>query len=293
MKIVYSQRFLEHSGFPESPERLTAIINYLEKKGIGKKHYIQPEKVKEKDLLLVHSQELLNELKKRSKAMNSTPDNLFEKNTFEIAKLSAGAALTAARLAKKEFAFSLGRPPGHHAGINSFAGFCYLNNIAFAVRKVQCEGLAKKVLIIDFDVHHGQGTQEIFSGNNSVFYLSFHQNPSTIYPWINFPPKDKTTRNIIIEPGTTDSAYLSAFNSETEKVVSELNPDLIAVSAGFDIFYTDTIVGSALKIKKSTTFHELGKKIASFKIPAFGVLEGGYSLSTLGENVFNFLKAFY
>ncbi len=293
MKLVYSSRFLHHPGFPESPERLLAVRKFLAEKGIGKEFYVLPEKIREKDLLLVHAKQLLQELKERSASMLSTPDNPFQENTYETAKLSAGAALKAARIAGEEFAFSLGRPPGHHAGTNSFGGFCYLNNVAFAVRKVQREGLAEKVLIVDFDVHLGQGTQEIFSGDDSVFYLSLHQDTATIYPWRDFPARDKTTRLVPLQAGTGDRGYVEVFGAEAEEAVRKFEPHLLAVSAGFDIFHADLSVGAALGVESSETFRAVGERLASFGIPCFAVLEGGYDLKTLGENVFSFLRAFY
>lgn len=295
MKIVYSKRFLEHRApnRPECAERLTAIIDYLKKKGFSKKDFVEPTPAKEKDLLLVHKQELLDELKLRSKRELSTPDNPFNKNTYQIALLSAGAALDAARLSEKEFAFALSRPPGHHAGIRTFGGFCYLNNIAFAVRKIQKEKDIERVLIVDFDVHLGQGTVEIFKGDSSVFYLSFHQSPQTIYPWKSFGENSENIKKIAFSPGITDEEYLLKFKEETQRAFKQFKPDLIGVSAGFDIFYRDSIVANKLQIKKPKTFHQIGSIIKKLKKPAFGVLEGGYTLETLGSLAYQFLKPLY
>lgn len=295
MKIVYSEKFLEHETFlhPECKERLLAIVDYLMEKGLNKGDFIEPVLAEEKDLLLVHEQRLLDELKMRSKRLLSTGDNVFNKNTYEIALFSAGSALTAARLCDKEFAFSLARPPGHHAGISSFGGFCYLNNIAFAVRKIQRERGLGRVMIVDFDVHLGQGTLEIFENDPSVFYLSFHQNPETIYPWQDFDGKKENIKKAELEPGTTDKEYLELFEKETKKAAKEFKPGLIAVSAGFDVFFLDSMVGNRLEIREPKTFYKIGNVIKGLKKPVFAVLEGGYALQTLGENVFNFLRAFY
>ncbi|MCX6802218.1 MAG: hypothetical protein NT067_03825 [Candidatus Diapherotrites archaeon] len=294
MKLFYSKKFLEHLTFrnPECPGRLTAITGFLKKKGFNEKDFIEPKPALEKDMLLVHEQCLLDELKLRSKRLLSVPDNPFNENTYELSLLSAGAALDAARACEKEFAFSLGRPPGHHAGIRTFGGFCYLNNIAFAVRKAQKEGLAKKVLIVDFDVHLGQGTLEIFEHDDSVFYLSFHQNPNTIYPWKNLGMESDTTKKVDLMPGASDEDFLHIFKQETLVVAKSFRPDMVAISAGFDIFYTDLVVGTDLRIMKPQTFFEIGKTLREIGKPSFGVLEGGYDLNALGENVFNFLKAF-
>jgi len=231
---------------------------------------------------------MLEELKMRSKMHSSTPDNPFTESTFDIAKLSAGAAVQAGRHAH-ENAFSLARPPGHHAGRTFFEGFCYLNNIAIAV----FEALNRygRILIVDFDLHLGQGTQDIFSGNDSVFYLSFHQDPNTIYPWRDFPVADNTTKLVSLPAGTTDEQYLKIFEQVFLHIVKKFEPDLIACSAGFDMFYRDKkYVGTALNIERPETFHRIGSILASADIPRFAVLEGGYEPSTLGYLVSNFLE---
>jgi len=130
MKIVYSPKYLEHGSesHPECPARAESAYNYLKAKGFS---FESPELVLEKDLLVVHRAKLLSQLKMLSRRSASSGDNIFKENTFEIAKLAAGGALKAARLAEREFAFALVRPPGHHAGKDFFGGFCYLNNLAF------------------------------------------------------------------------------------------------------------------------------------------------------------------
>jgi acetoin utilization deacetylase AcuC-like enzyme len=288
MKIVYSEEFLKHSFpyHPERPERLLAIKKFLDER--SKFEYIKPTEINEKCLLSVHTERLLKELKMRSKTCSGTADNPFAENTFEIAMLSAGAAVQASKHAD-ELAFSLARPPGHHAGRDFFEGFCYLNNIAIAVM----HALKKyaRILIVDFDLHLGQGTQDIFSGNDAVFYLSFHQDTSTIYPWRDFPIRDHTTKLVPLKVGTTDEQYLKIFKQVFLQVVKQFEPELIACSAGFDMWHADRpYVGTALQIKKHETFKEIGSIIASAKLPGFAVLEGGYGLETLGLLVFNFLE---
>lgn len=281
--IVYSTDFLEHffPGHPESPERLKEIKKALDKKNF---EFIEPKKATEKELLAVHSTNLVEELKARSKTGNGVPDNPFSKNTFETACLSAGAALTAA---KHDKGFALARPPGHHAGKNSFSGFCYLNNVAIA-----CASLLKKysrILIVDFDLHLGQGTMEIFSGNDSFFYLSLHQDPATIYPWIQ--PEAKNARLLSLKPNISDAEYLKLFEKEFKKTVKEFEPELIAYSAGFDLHSADRFfVGNSLNISQTGTFNKIGSIINSAGKPGFAVLEGGYNLSVIGELAVNFLE---
>ncbi|MCX8190502.1 MAG: hypothetical protein N3F05_04750 [Candidatus Diapherotrites archaeon] len=288
MLLVYSDDFLKHSfiNHPESPGRLSSIKSLLDKKkGI---RYIVPKPATENDLIKVHTQELIEDLKMRSKKHLGDSDNPFVSSTFEIAKLSAGAAIEAAKHSESK-CFSLARPPGHHAGRNFFSGFCYLNNIAIGVSSV----LKKygRAMIVDFDVHLGQGTLDIFAGSDAVFYLSFHQNAETIYPWHEPVVREKNICLFALNPGIGDSDYLRIFEKCFKQAVSDFKPDLIACSAGFDAYYQDYYyVGSALSIREEETFKRIGEIIASADKPGFAVLEGGYNLERLGFLVYNFLR---
>lgn len=288
MKIVYSSEFLrcDFEGHPERAARLLAIKQALDEKGFD--DYIEARPASEKEILKVHTSRLLDELRERSKNHLGTPDNPFNEETYKIAKLSAGSAIIASKYSS-EFAFSLARPPGHHAGRDFFEGFCYLNNIAIAV----AHNLNKysRILIVDFDLHLGQGTQDIFNGNEAVYYFSMHQDPNTIYPWRDFPVCDNTTRLVPLNPGLSDEKYLTIFEKNFEEILKEFEPDLIACSAGFDIFYKDSLyVGSQLNITNPETFKKIGAIISSADRPCFAVLEGGYHLETLGMLAYNFLE---
>lgn len=295
MQIVYSNKFLLHEtgDHPENKDRLIRIIEYLDNHGVDISGFKAPIRTTEEDMLIVHTQEHLDKLKFYSHKRISLGDNVFNSNTLEIALEACGAAAKAAKLSRQDFAFALVRPPGHHAGKNFFEGFCYLNNIAYAVRKSLLHGDFQKVLIVDFDVHHGQGTQDIFTFDKDVFYLSLHQDPLTIYPFKYFAVRSKNIKNVVLQPGTDDRTYVKTFEESFAESLDKFKPDCIAISAGFDIYYKDTMVGNQLQIKDSRTFYEIGRIInESCSAPKFAVLEGGYSLQTLGENVYNFLKAF-
>lgn len=300
VKIVFSPRFLQHwvpSGHPETPARLEAITKELAKHGITS--FVEPKPASEAQLELVHSAAQVERIKSLSASEARVhSDNPFSRNTFEIASLAAGAAIEAARIAceEKEFGFALCRPPGHHASRDRFAGFCYFNNLAVAVRWLQKRGLAKRVFIVDFDVHCGDGSEEIFYEDETVFYYSVHQNPATIFPYTcGFPEQDNEhVRNACVEPGASDEEYLEIFAKSIEPLFKEFKPDAVAVSAGFDSYYLDSAAGNALEIRKSETYSRVGalvKKLAGGK-PVFGVLEGGYFLPKLGENAWGFLKEF-
>jgi acetoin utilization deacetylase AcuC-like enzyme len=293
MRVVYSPIFLKHSmgeGHPECPERLTSILETLECRAAPE--VIEPSQAKEEDLLLVHTKKHLESLRANSALRSEFANNLFSKDTYEIAKLSAGAVLDAALLSKSSFVFALVRPPGHHAGRETFDGFCYLNNVAFAVRKMQKMGNVKKVLVVDFDLHHGNGTQDIFKDDESVYYLSLNQDPSVTYPGSGFESENNShIRNIEVHEGADEQEYLRLFENALKEAVETHKPELIAVSAGFDTFGMDTI-GSRLRIFDSKMYNGVGRAIRQYGIPAFGALEGGYYLPALGENVFEFLSAF-
>jgi acetoin utilization deacetylase AcuC-like enzyme len=290
MHIFYSTRFLEHSqgpGHPESPERLTSILDHLERSGLGYE-IREPEDINEEELECIHTKEHIGRVKRFSKEEATFPDNRFYKNTFGISKLAAGAAWNAAEhvLKENEFAFALVRPPGHHAGRDSFAGFCYFNNLAFAAKKSN-----KRTMIIDIDVHHGNGTQDIFYNDESVFYLSLHQDPRTGYPGSGFISENNDhVLNVPLDSGTGDKKYLEALGDILEKAKS-FKPEFIAISAGFDTYAKCPI--ASLGIEKSETYSKIGKMINdAFDCPKFAVLEGGYYVPKLGENVYNFLRAF-
>jgi acetoin utilization deacetylase AcuC-like enzyme len=289
MRIFYSPRFLEHKqvpGHPECPERLEAILEYL--RGSDLKYEIaEPESIDEKELLAIHTEEHIGRVKQLCDEEVILPDNRFSRKTFEAAKLAAGASWQAAEhaLKEREFAFALVRPPGHHAGRDFFGGFCYFNNLAFAVRKC-----AKRTLIIDIDVHFGNGTQDIFYDDEKVFYLSLHQDTSTIFPGTRFDREDNEhVRNVPLPPGTGDTEYLEAFEVSLEKV-REFKPELVAISMGFDTSAHCPV--ASMGIEKSSTYLEFGRMIDRFRCPKFACLEGGYHLPELGKNTYSFLKAF-
>ena len=163
-----------------------------------------------------------------------------------------------------------------------------MNNLAIAIRK-----LKKKTLIIDIDVHHGNGTQYIFCNDKNVFFLSIHQHPATLYPGTGYDRENSDhVLNVPLEPGTGDRTYLERLGEAIQKIKkAKFHPQLVAISAGFDTWTDDPIAN--IDIKDSETYFKIGKMINdNFKCPKFACLEGGYYLPKLGENVYNFIKAF-
>ncbi len=280
MKVFYSPECLGYlqPGHPESPARVLYTYEYLKEKGFG---FVKPEPCTDDDILKAHSRRLLDSVKHESFYDADTPAL---PGIYAIAALSAGSAIDAAMLCmeKGEKAFSLMRPPGHHAGRNSLGGFCYFNNIAIASLKALEK--AGRVAIVDFDCHHGNGTEDIFKGKKDFLYLSLHESP--LYPGTGLKSRDNCI-NYPLPAGTGHDEYLSVF-ADALKEVERFDPGLLAISAGFDSYKGDPLANLALEPE---TYLETGRMLAGLNKPAFAVLEGGYSRD-LPECVYQFLSGF-
>jgi acetoin utilization deacetylase AcuC-like enzyme len=276
MVILYSPRCLDYAaaGHPENPERVRSAVTQLQK---GSHTWVVPVPCTDEDILNVHTREHIEAVRSGSFDDADTP---FFPDIFEIAKLSAGAAILAAEHALAGHpAFSLMRPPGHHAERNRVMGFCYFNNIAIAVAKtLASHPKIQRVAILDFDCHHGNGTEDIFRGNEQVLFVSMHQSPC--YPGTGLM-SGANCINYPLAPGTGPEKFLETLDEAINRI-RDFNPDLLAVSAGFDAYKNDPITQMGLEIE---TFHEIGSRIADFTqpapptrpLPCFAVLEGGYS----------------
>ena len=278
MKIYYSPQCLAYSqpGHPEAPSRVRSTYEFLEEKGYS---FDEPALCSEDDILRAHSNGLLESVKDESFLDFDTP--VF-KGIYDIARLSAGSAIEAAMhcLDNGEKAFSLMRPPGHHATKDNLGGFCYFNSIAIACLKAQEE--VKKVAVVDFDCHHGNGTEDIFLGKENLLYLSLHQSP--LYPGTGLKSSNNCL-NYPLSASTTPDEFLSVLQDGLKKV-EQFTPDLLAVSAGFDSYRLDPITNLTLELE---TYREIGSLLAALKKPAFSVLEGGYSRD-LPECIYQYLQ---
>jgi len=277
MKIFYSPKCLDYSqpGHPESPSRTRSTYKYLEERGY---EFAEPGPCDDEDILRAHTQELLDSIKKGNFLDFDTP--AYE-GIYDIAKLSAGAAVDAAMhcLSTGEKAFSLMRPPGHHATRNELGGFCYFNNIAIACLKAK-EKIGR-VAIVDFDCHHGNGTEDIVLGKDDFLYLSLHQSP--LFPGTGL----RSRENCINYPQpahVSPKDFLSSLG-EGLKEVEKFSPDLLAISAGFDSYKLDPITNLSLELE---SYQEVGRMLSGLKKPTFAVLEGGYSRD-LPECIYLFL----
>ena len=262
-------------GHPESPERVKMTYDYLKEKGFS---FQQAQVCREEDLLLVHTRSFLKRVKENQFFDADTPNI---DRVYDYAILSVGGAVEAMKKAlEEEPSFSLLRPPGHHAGKDYLGGFCYVNNMAIAVIKALEK--VERVAIIDFDGHHGNGTEDIFLGDRRVAYLSLHQYPA--YPGTG-EASQKNCLNYPLSAGTGEERYLQVFSEGLEKV-KKFDPALIGVSAGFDGYKGDRLLSLELEVK---TYYEIGKAIKDLGRPCFAILEGGYS-SDLPLCVYQFLR---
>jgi len=264
MKIIFSPRCLEYkmNGHPESPDRVRLSYEYLKEKGYN---FSEVEPCSEEDVLAVHSQELVQKIKAGDFFDYDTPAL---PKIYEYGLLAAGSAISAMELALRgEGAFSLMRPPGHHATRDNLGGFCYFNNMAIAIRKAMEGG--SKTAIIDIDCHHGNGTEDIFLNEKQVIYISLHQSP--LYPGTGLK-SNKNCFNYPLPPNTGIEEYLSYLKMALGEV-ENFGPDIIGVSAGFDTYKNDPITNILLEVD---TYGEIGKMIKGLHKPVFTVLEGGY-----------------
>ena len=216
--------------------------------------------------------------------------------TWTAAYWGAQAALTALDVVTggEPAAFALCRPPGHHAGSDYFGGYCYLNNAAIAAAAARAQG-CRRVAILDVDYHHGNGTQDIFWSDASVFYASLHADPATDYPFywghadeVGGGAGAGATLNLPLPRGTAIDAYLTALEVALA-AIDRFAPDLLVVSFGADTFAGDPIAGFALA---TADFPAVAACIAARGVPTLVVMEGGYATAELGANVAAFLGGF-
>lgn len=297
--LVTSSEYLKHSSIyshPENPERLKAILDLISERNIlDKLIKIEPEEIDLKELEITHIPFYIEEVKRISSKGdgNLDADTYVCRETYRIALLAAGGVVKATYSViekKLENAVALIRPPGHHAEKDRGMGFCIFNNVAIAANFAKRMGL-NKILIVDWDLHHGNGTQNIFYEDEKVLYFSIHQYP--YYPGtgaIQEIGKGKGkgyTINVPILSGCGDSDYQYIFEEILIPVAEKYKPEIVFVSAGFDAHYLDPLGGMQLSCKGYEKLTEIIKNIAEkFSGGKIVVaLEGGYNLDALANSV--------
>jgi acetoin utilization deacetylase AcuC-like enzyme len=222
---------------------------------------------------LVHSSSYVEAVRSIEDEVWLDADTYADPTTWEAAMLAAGCAIEAVGAE----GFALVRPPGHHALASVAMGFCIFNNVAVAARYAQQELGISRLAIVDFDVHHGNGTEAIFRGDESVLFVSLHQWP--FYPGTGGPgTSDEHTLNVPLAAGAGDDEYLTAFRETVEPAVRRFEPGLILVSAGFDAHVDDPLAQMNVT---ADGFRELARRCSELGPRTAAVLEGGYNLETL------------
>jgi len=295
---------------PESPARLTGILDAVHTDpALGRDVLVvvDAQPVETEDLLLAHAPahvSLVRGMSDRAAVRGEIdwidPDTAVSGMSFLAAVASAGCAVTAAELVATGHAgagFALCRPPGHHAGYDRAAGFCLFNNVVIAARRLQAVGLAQRILVVDWDVHHGDGTQSILWEDPSTFYLSLHlypHYPGTGAAWERGGgPGAGAIRNVPLPVGTGRAEYLRRFSEALAAALREFEPDFVLVSAGFDCLARDPLGGFLLEPED---LHAITGEIVARTRPSAGgrvvaVLEGGYVPERMGLGAVNVLRA--
>lgn len=300
--LVYDEIYLKHdtgSYHPETAQRLIAIIEFLKTAKIfDKLLLIKPTAAPKKIIGLCHESDYIERFEnavRRSLPFLDTPDCPLCPFTFEVACYAVGGLLKgidAVMENRIKNCFCAVRPPGHHAERSQAMGFCYFNNVAIAAKYLQKEHGLERIVIVDWDVHHGNGTQHFFEEDPTVFYISFHQDPATCYPgtgWTSetgFGKGKGYTLNFPMPLDTGNEAYLNAME-RVEEIMEQFKPQFVLISAGFDAHIADPLAHIKLtqrgykeltrRIKKISEEYAEGRLVS--------VLEGGYNQKALEESL--------
>ena len=309
--FVYHPDYLNHdmgTGHPESPERLRAILAHLDSRGIlAQVVRIEPIVARDEWVMQIHDPAYVARLKAKapkSGRVSLDPDTSISPGSLPAAYLAAGGVLAAADAIMSgavDNAFCAVRPPGHHAERDRSMGFCLFNNVAVAARYLQRVHGTSRVLIVDWDVHHGNGTQHVFYDDPTVLFFSTHQYP--YYPGTGHAAEqgegkgEGLTINVPMSPGQGDEEYREIFERLLVPAADEFKPDFVLISAGFDAHRDDPLASMALTeggygaltniVTNIARRHSHGRVLSS--------LEGGYNLkalvSSVEEHVTSLLRA--
>ena len=302
--FAYHSDYLNHDTgphHPERPDRLRASLAALQKSAVWEHLYpIEPTPASVAQLCYAHEPTYPRHIQYHcEREWLLTYDTPVVKASYDIARLSAGGVLCVADAVVTgtvKNGFAMVRPPGHHAMRNKSMGFCLFNNIAIAARYLQREHGIGKVAIVDWDVHHGNGTQDIFYKDETVFFFSIHQSP--LYPGTGSSHERGSreaigaTLNIPMPEGSGDDDYAAVFTDRLLPTLRDFSPEVILISAGFDGHYLDPLAGTQLTADGFSTLTglilELAEETAWGRVVS--VLEGGYSLEGVSESVVAHVK---
>lgn len=304
--VVYDSLYLEHQypQHPESPGRLLAIVEALDASGLWERvRRLDAQPISLERLHRVHTPDYVRSVKEGAESGGASwrgGETYVGRRSYAAALLAAGGLTTlveAVMRGEMDNGFALVRPPGHHASAGVGEGFCLFNNVAVAARVARDELGAERVLIVDFDLHHGQGTQFIFNHDPSVLYFSTHQ--WGIYPGTgHFTDTGAgagvgTTVNVPLPAGTGDAMYLAVFDELLLPLARRFNPDLVLASAGFDTHWSDPLGSMHLTVSAYGLMAQRLVKLAADSCHgrlAF-TLEGGYNHAALANGTLAILSA--
>lgn len=305
LALVHKEEFQNHltpESHPESPKRLAAIDEALHRSELLLElNRLEPSIAKLEDLTSVHKENYIEELEAKGKKaadqkglLQLDSDTWMSPESYSTAKLAAGAGVEAVRgVLKAGFArsFVVVRPPGHHALPDQSMGFCLFNNVAIAARHAQRVYGLKKVMIIDWDVHHGNGTQEMFFNDPSVLFVSFHQFPFWP-PDMGWYTQDGQgdgkgyNVNVPLPAGTGDRGYLAAWDKIVKPICLEYKPEMIFLSAGYDAHQADPLGQQQISTRGYFMLtNRLSELAEAVGCPIVGFLEGGYNTRSLADSV--------
>jgi acetoin utilization deacetylase AcuC-like enzyme len=298
MQFGYSETCLEHdtgARHPETPDRLRAIRRALTKRhGVD---YVESAPVEQWRIEAVHDPDYVSEIKQfcQDGGGNWDPDTVASGATWDATLASAGLAEWAARESVagadgRETPFALGRPPGHHAVADDAMGFCFVNNAAVAAQALLDDDEADRVAIFDWDVHHGNGTQDIFYDRGDVFYASFHEDG--LYPGTGKVDEtgegagEGANLNVPLAAGAGDGDYLYTLDETLAPALDHFDPDALIISAGFDAHRHDPISRMRVSTEGYALLTDRVRDLAQNSNAGLSfVLEGGYGLDTLSDGV--------
>ncbi len=307
--VVFHERFLDHvlsPGHPESPARLQVVLEQLETSGLMDNpsiRLIQPSPAEQQYVTRVHAEEYIERLRLASSAGGAmfTLDTTSNQHTYEAAMLAAGGGVMAVDEVlshKGENAFLLCRPPGHHAEYAHALGFCFVNNIAVAASHLTHDCGLQRVMIVDYDAHHGNGTQAAFYSSKEVLYLGIHQDGRTLFPGTGFEDEIGTEDgtgynvNVPLYPGAGDVSYEVVLDEVVGPVADAFRPEFVLVSAGFDCHFADPLTNLGLSLQGIALINhrlvQIADRHAHGRIVFF--LEGGYNLVVVARGAQNLVE---
>lgn len=300
--LYHDPIFLEHDTgqHPENAGRLVAVAERLEADKVLQNTLMRhPRKASQEEITRVHTLEYMRKVEEAvltGQGFMDTPECVLSAATYDVALHAAGALIDSVVDVAEgtlDNAFVACRPPGHHAEQSKAMGFCYFNNVAVAAAALTQNMGFERVLVFDFDVHHGNGTQHSFEHRKDIYFCSIHQDPLTLYPGTGFANEighgegKGYTLNIPMQPGSTDEDYLTVFNNQILPAFKEYNPQFILISAGFDAHRDDPLAGISLSTRAFDEIMLGMKQLAQqcCKGKLVSTLEGGYNYEALADCV--------